>query len=161
MSAHAELLRSDERVDTTVAADTLCAALMQTTTDLMALLDRETQVLHSGKMDQLSSLQLRKAALNAMLMRDIAQFRGNVVFMREAVPVRLAALKEHFQLFQRTLDTNQAILSAMRAVSDALLKAIASRASAADAGPETYGKNASALNPQPRRPSAISVNRSL
>lgn len=160
MSAHAGL-RAEERIDSNVAADALCAALMKTTSDLMALLDRETVVLRAGKIDELASLQLRKAALNAILMRDIAQFRGSVVFMREAVPSRLAALKEHFQLFQQTLDTNQAALSAMRAVSDALLKAIAAQAGAAQSGPETYGKNASTLTMPPRRPSAISVDRSL
>lgn len=161
MIARAERSHPELRVDNPDSAEALCACLMKTAGELIDLLDQETAVLRRGGMTELAGLQMRKAALNATLMRDVARFRGDLVYLRAAVPGRLAELKSRFQSFERTLETNQAALAAMRSISDSLLKAIAAKSASAQAGPEVYGKNAAAACAQPRRPTAISIDRSL
>lgn len=161
MIAQAERNQPEQHIDSLDAAEALCACLMKTVGDLIDLLDQETAVLRRGGMTELTALQMRKAALNATLMRDVARFRGDLVYLREAAPGRLADLKIRFQSFERTLETNQAALAAMRSISDSLLKAIAAKTASAQAGPEVYGKNAATACAQPRRPTAISVDRSL
>lgn len=161
MIAPAEPDRPEQRVENEDAAEALCSRLMKTTAELIDLLDQETALLRRGGISELAALHMRKAALNATLMRDIARFRGDLVYLRATAPGRLAELKSRFQSFERTLETNQAALAAMRSISDSLLKAIAAKSASAQAGPEVYGKNAAAASTQPRRPTAISIDRTL
>ncbi|MEM8685652.1 MAG: hypothetical protein AAGF72_19735 [Pseudomonadota bacterium] len=146
------------RIETTEAAQALCRRLHETTTDLIDLLDRETAMLRKGKAGELESVHVRKAALNALITRDMSVFKRDAEFITMAAPHEINALKEQHAQFQKSLDANRDALVAMKAVSESLLHTIATRAKAQTSGPEVYGKDADVSVGNAAGRSAISVN---
>lgn len=146
------------RIETAEAAQTLCVRLLETTADLVGLLDKETAMLKLGKPRDIGSIYARKSALNAILTRDMEIFRRDAEFITMAAPEEINAIKEHHGQLQKSINANQDALVAMKAVSESLLHTIASKVSARTSGPETYGKNAGVSSAPPARPAAISVN---
>jgi hypothetical protein len=146
------------RVETSEDAQALCARLLETTAELVDLLDRETAMLKQGKPREIGSLHVRKSALNAMLTRDMTVFRRDADFIIMAAPEEISAIKTQHTQLQKSINANQDALVAMKAVSESLLHTIATKASARTSGPETYGQNADASTSAPTRPAAISVN---
>jgi hypothetical protein len=82
------------RIETAEAAKALCARLLETTAELVGLLDKETAMLKKGKPREIGSLYVRKSALNAMLTIDMAVFRQDVDFITMAAPEEISAIKE-------------------------------------------------------------------
>ncbi len=146
------------RIETAQAAQALCAGLLETTAELVGLLDRETALLKQGKPRDIKSLYVRKSALNAMLTRDMTVFRRDVDFIMMAAPDEIAAIKDQHAQLQKSIDANQDALIAMKAVSESLLHTIAAKLSARTSGPEVYGHDADVSSASPARPAAISVN---
>ncbi len=146
------------RIETAEAAKAMCARLLETTAELVGLLDKETAMLKQGKPREIGSLHVRKSALNAMLTRDMAVFRRDADFIIMAAPEEISAIKDQHNQLQKSINSNQDALVAMKAVSESLLHTIASKASARTSGPETYGQNADVSTSAPARPAAISVN---
>lgn len=147
--------------DTQKAALELCDRLMQHTGDLVALLDRETTLLHRGKPQEITALQARKTALSTVLTRDMALFRRDCEFIRTAVPDRIDAIKEQHVQLQKSLAANQDALAAMKAVSESLLHTIAAKVGEQRSGPAVYGKDAGLSAASPVGPAAISLDRTL
>ena len=146
------------RIETKEAAQALCKRILETTTELVGLLDRETTMLKKGKPGELESVHVRKAALNALITRDMSVFRRDAEFITMAAPQEINAIKEQHSQFQKSLSANQDALVAMKAVSESLLHTIAARAKAHTSGPEVYGQDADInVGPAAGR-SAISVN---
>lgn len=146
------------RVETAEDAQTLCARLLETTAELVGLLDRETGHLKQGKPREIGSLQVRKAALNAMLTRDMTAFRRDADFITMAAPDEIGAIREQHAQMQKSIAANQDALTAMKAVSESLLHTIAAKAGARSSGPEVYGRDADVSTKAPSRPAPISVN---
>lgn len=146
------------RISTPEAAQALCNRLLETSAELVDLLDRETAMLKQGKPSQISTVQVRKSALNALLTHDMMVFRRDAEFISMAAPDEIAAIKDRHGHLQKSINANQDALVAMKAVSESLLHTIASKASSTVSGPETYGKGASVSVGSPARPAAISVN---
>ncbi|MDA7948880.1 MAG: hypothetical protein MPJ78_15565 [Hyphomicrobiaceae bacterium] len=146
------------RIETTQAAQALCKRIHETTTDLIDLLDRETAMLKKGKPGEIESVHVRKAALNALITRDMSVFRRDAEFIKMAAPGEINAIKEQHAQFKKSLDANHDALVAMKAVSESLLHTIATRAKTHTAGPETYGQDADVSVGDATGRSAISVN---
>lgn len=146
------------RIETTEAAQALCKRLLETSAELVDLLDRETALLKQGKPSQTDALYLRKSALNAILTRDMSAFRRDAEFITMAAPDEISTLKERHSQLQKSINANQDALVAMKAVSESLLHTIAAKASERVSGPEVYGKGADVSSAAPARPAAISIN---
>lgn len=149
------------RIETAQAAKALCARLLETTADLVGLLDRETAILKQGKPGGIGALYVRKSALNALLTRDMSVFRRDADFIIMAAPDEISAIKDQHSQLEKSLEANQDALIAMKAVSESLLHTIAAKVSSRVSGPEVYGKDAGVSVGAPARPAAISVNRVL
>jgi len=146
------------RISTSEEAQNLCTRLLETSAELVDLLDRETAMLKQGKPSQIGIVHVRKAALNALLTHDMLVFRRDAEFISMAAPEEIAAIKDRHGQLQKSINSNQDALIAMKAVSESLLHTIASKASSTVSGPETYGKGAGVSVGAPARPAAISIN---
>lgn len=146
------------RIETAEAAQELCTRLLETSAELVDLLDRETAMLKQGKAHDIGTLQVRKAALNAMLTRDMSLFRRDADYITMAAPQEINLLKEQHAQLQKSINSNQDALIAMKAVSESLLHTIATKVSARVSGPETYGKDADLSKSKPAKSAPISVN---
>lgn len=153
--------REPVRIETAEAAEALCNRLMESTADLLSLLDRETALLQRGRPHEIVALQAHKKALSAALVQDMESLRNDAPFVRMAAPGRVDAIREQHASLQKALTENQDALSAMKAISEQLLRTIASKASRPHAGPEIYGRNAGLTTGPAVRTTAISVDTAL
>jgi len=161
VSQQPETISTAHCIETQAAAEALCTALQRTVAELVALLDRETGILRSGKPQDIAALQARKASLSAELARDMAALKHDAVFVKMAVPDRLDGLRHQQSVLQKSLDANQEALAAMKSVSEALLRTIAAKVAERRSGAETYREDAALAGGQAALPSALSVDRSL
>ena len=142
-------------------AEDLCTRVLQTVTELICVLERETEQLRKGDTQEFNSLIARKTSLSTTMMRDMTTLNANATYISQVVPEQIELLKDQHTLFQRSLRINQDALGAVKAISENLLRTISQAAGSTRTGPETYGQSAGMATATTARPTAISVNRSL
>lgn len=149
------------RIDTTDEAEALCSRLMETISDLVGVLDRETDLLKRNQAHEITALHVRKSALSTAMTHDIALLRRDADYVKMAAPEHVEVIRERQSAFQKSLAANQDALAAMRAISESLLRTVAEAVGARRGGPEIYGKEAGISGMAPSRPRAISVDTTL
>jgi hypothetical protein len=142
-------------------AEDLCTRVLQTSAELIGVLERETDLLRKGDTQEINSLIARKTSLSTTMMRDMTTLNANASYISEVVPEQIVILKDQHTQFQRSLRINHDALGAVKAISENLLRTISNAAGATRQGPETYGRTAAMATATPARPIAVSVNRSL
>lgn len=142
-------------------AAALCDRLMEYTGEMIAVLERETALLRSGKVSDIAAIGARKAALSMTLTQDMAVFRREAAFIRAALPDRIEAIRQQHLALQKSLTANHDALAAMKAVSESMLQSVAARVGEQSAGPSVYGKDASMQAQRGSGGSAISVDQNL
>ncbi len=142
-------------------AEALCTRVLQTTAELISVLERETEQLRKGDTQEFNSLIARKTSLSTTMMRDMTTLNANATYISQVVPEQIDILKDQHALFQRSLRINHDALGAVKAISENLLRTISNAAGSTKQGPETYGRTAAMATATPARPSAVSINRSL
>ena len=161
IDAQTSPVEPETRIDTPEAAQALCGELTATIGELVSTLDRETGQLRKGRAIDMTALHARKSALTTTLMHQMAVFGRDSQFIAMAVPERVSEIKAHQEVFQKALITNQDALNAMKAVSESLLRTIATKMAQANGGPELYGGDAQADRVPSTGRSAISIDQNL
>jgi hypothetical protein len=149
------------RIETAEEALGLCDRLMETTADLIAVLERETGLLRKANVKDLTAVHVRKQSLSVALHRDLALLRENSEFIKMAAIDKIGDLKAQQIHFHKSLAANQNALSAVRAVSEQLLQTIASKVHKSQNGPEVYGRDAGVGTGDKRHSGAIAVDTTL
>ncbi len=142
-------------------AEDLCNRVLQTSAELIGVLERETELLRNGDTQSINSLIARKTSLSTTMMKDMTTVNANASYISEVVPQQIELLKDQHAQFQRSLRVNQDALGAVKAISENLLRTISQAAGSTRSGPETYGRGAAMATNATARPTAVSVNRSL
>ena len=148
-------------VETADAARALCGRLLETTAELIGVLDRETALLRKAKPQEIVPLQARKTALGNALSRDLAAFKTNVEFIRTAASDEVNTLKEQNEAFRKSLQINEETLRAITNISEQLIRTISHKVAEKRGGPSVYGANAAMSSKTASTNPAISVDRSL
>lgn len=149
------------RIETAEDALSLCDRLMETTADLISVLERETGLLRKAKVQDLTALHVRKQSLSTALHRDLSLLRENSEFVKMAANDKIQDLKAQQIHFHKSLATNQNALTAVQAVSEHLLQTIATKVHKPRSGPEVYGRDAGVTTGDNRRSTAIAVDTTL
>ncbi|MGE0847534.1 MAG: hypothetical protein AB7L41_14810 [Flavobacteriaceae bacterium] len=131
-----------------------------TISQLLELLDAETQLMRTGRIDESLALTAKKTALATSYARRVEILKANAEVLGRLIPVELERLRKRRESIETALKTNIAVLSAARAVSDALVKGVAGEVARKQSGPRVYGGGGTAA-PAPRRTAAIAVDRAL
>ena len=142
-------------------AEALCTRVLQSTAELISVLDRETGLLRKGETQELNSIIARKTSLSTAMMKDMTTLNANAEFISRVVPEQLETLKDQHAQFKHSLRINHDALGAVKAISENLMRTIANAASPSQGAPDTYGQTATMSAAALNRPTALSVNRSL
>ena len=142
-------------------AEDICTRVLQTTAELISVLERETEYLRKGDTQEFNSLIARKTSLSTYMMKDMTTLNANASYISRVVPEQIEILKDQHAQFQRSLRINHEALGAVKAISENLLRTISNAAGSTRTGPETYGQSAAMASAGAARPTALSVNRSL
>ena len=141
------------------AAEAVCGRLSTTMSDLLGIIEQETDLVRAGKLEEAGALQPEKANLVSVYMRGMTYVKDQTGTLAALAPDSVEDLKRRHAEFQPVLRINLAVLATAREVADSLMKRVARDAGAARA-PSTYGPGGAS----PRAPTpadGIAVNRSL
>ena len=120
------------------AAEATCRRLEGAMARLLAVVEKETELVRLGKLDEAGSLQPEKAKLVSVYMRGMTYVRDQTISLGNRAPVAVERLKRQHQEFQPVLRINLAVLATAREVADGLLRKVAEGAGSARK-PLTYG----------------------
>lgn len=156
-----DAIDSEGRLKSPEAAAELCSGLMETTAELISVLERETSLLKKRQTDDLRALHLKKNALTATLTQNLNILKTNADYIKMAVPEQVDDLKAQQRHFQKSLSANHDALSAMKAVSEQLVQVIVKKVEETKGGPQTYGKSANVAPARVHQPAAITLDTTL
>ena len=138
-AATAALEPPSSDVASTEDAQALCMSVRSAAGVLSDLIDRETELIASGRAHEIEQHQGDKAELSAAYLAQMAKLKRNAEAVRTLAPEQVADLRPLLQELGAKLLRNQDALAAILAVSERLIRSAALKAIAADSGPETYG----------------------
>jgi hypothetical protein len=127
---------------------------------LRGLIERETALVHAGKVRDASALALQKSELTGKLHVVGERLRANAKFLLRAAPAQAAALHALQDAFRAVLQRNLIVLATAHAVSEGIVRRLSGDL-ARKAAPQVYGASGRAVTPRPKDGKPLAVSRVL
>lgn len=127
---------------------------------LSGLVERETVLMHAGKVRSASALEPAKAELAGRLAASGERVKRHASFLRQAAPARCAALLRAQDAFRAVLQKNMIVLATAHAVSEGIMRRLSGDL-ARKASPQVYGASGRTTAPNPKHGRPLAVSRSL
>jgi hypothetical protein len=127
---------------------------------LSVLLQRETALVHAGRIRSVTEIEPTKRELTGQLFACGERLKANAKFLLQSVPARCAALKGVQETLRVVLQRNMIVLATAHAVSEGIVRRLSGEL-ARKASPQVYGASGRALAPNPKHGRPLAVSRSL
>lgn len=138
----------------------LASGLTEIMNDLLALLERETELVRAGKIPDAMKLEPQKNDLTKRYIAAITLVRASQPYMAKATPDLLGALHRHHEVFRAMLQVNLTVLATAHAVSEGIVRGVNAEVQKRNI-PQTYTAAGRRAAPGPRNLTPIAVSRSL
>jgi hypothetical protein len=146
---------ADNRLRVTVPAEAM--ALVDSIIDALSALSHvvgeETQLMREGRLSEALEREGRKSELAGAYMKGLETVKANAVALARLSPEGVMRLKAAHLEFQGLIETNQAVLATARAVSESIMRDLATQ-SGTQTRASGYGPTAAANMAAFRRPAA-------
>jgi hypothetical protein len=140
-------------------AEQLIGQLGDAIDQLNAILEEETTLVRAGRLSETGRLNATKAELARRYAADAAQVRANSAFISHHAQRKLAELRKRHDRFQGRLELNLTVLATAHAVSEGIIRGVASEMARA-AAPQTYvASGRPAARPAAHATAPISLSR--
>lgn len=146
----------------TQAADTaaLISALTGLMAEIIAIVERETELVRAGKLGEAAKLEPVKSELAGKYLSVATALKSGKPFAGSAAPDQLAALRRRHEEFHALLQINLTVLATAHAVSEGIMRGV-SQELARKAAPQTYGASGQHCAPNPHAAQPLAVSRVL
>ena len=114
--------RSGSRSDATGLVETVIATMAA----LEKVLVEETNLLKAGKVRSALDHEGRKAELSGAYLKGLEAIKANALALARFAPESVAKLRREHARFSTVVDLNQTVLMTVRAVSEGLMRGLAS-----------------------------------
>jgi len=145
---------------TPAEARKLAAAMIDVMNDLLAVIERETELVRAGHVREAIILEPKKTELSRRYIAMIGVLKGSQKYLAEATPDLLSALHHHHDVFRSMLQVNLTVLATAHAVSEGIVRGVNTEMQRRNI-PQTYGASGKRVQPGPRNMTPIAINRSL
>lgn len=147
-------------VDSQTDARKLASFLTQVMDELLALLERETELVRAGKIAEAIKLEPQKNELTKRYITAITLLRASQPYMAKATPDLLGTLHRHHEVFRAMLQVNLTVLATAHAVSEGIVRGVNAEVQRRNI-PQTYTATGTRAGPGPQNLTPIAVSRSL
>lgn len=137
-------------------ADGLCAIM----TELLKVVESETELVRAGRIAEAVDLDPQKADLSRRYIGAISQFKASHGFMKANTPDILVTLQRQHDAFRAILQVNLTVLATAHAVSEGIIRGVNTEMARRSA-PSTYNAYGGHNAPPPRRATPLTVSRVL
>jgi len=145
---------------TPAAARKLAENLMDAMSALLAVIERETELVRAGKLREAMTTEPRKAELSKNYVNAVGQLKASQKQLAQAAPELLKTLHRHHELFRSMLQINLTVLATAHAVSESIVRGVNAEMQRRSI-PNTYTAAGKRAAPSPRHITPLSVSRSL
>ena len=128
MLAAKPILDERPRIADALSARALVEAVLEALGALSHLVGEETELVRAGRLPEAMTREPRKTELAGIYMRGVEQVKLNAVALARFVPDQVKRLKEAHLAFQGLIETNQIVLATARAVSESVIRELATDA---------------------------------
>ncbi|SIQ22885.1 MULTISPECIES: hypothetical protein [unclassified Bosea (in: a-proteobacteria)] len=128
MSVAERILDERPRVSGAADARALIEAVLEALGALSHLVGEETELVRAGRLPEAMQREPRKTELAGIYMRGVEQVKLNAVALARFAPELVKRLKDSHLAFQLLIETNQIVLATARAVSESVIRDLASDA---------------------------------
>jgi len=145
---------------TPAEARRLAENLMNAMSALLAVIERETELVRAGKLREAMSFEPRKAELSKNYVNAVGQLKASQKQLAQAAPELLKTLHRHHDVFRSMLQINLTVLATAHAVSESIVRGVNTEMQRRSM-PNTYTAAGKRAAPSPRHITPLSVSRSL
>jgi hypothetical protein len=145
---------------TPAEARKLAETLMEAMSTLLAVIERETELVRAGKLREAMTFEPRKAELSRNYVNAVGQLKASQKQLAQAAPELLKALHRHHEVFRSMLQINLTVLATAHAVSESIVRGVNTEMQRRTT-PNTYTAAGKRAAPGPRHITPLSVSRSL
>lgn len=138
----------------------LAEGLMDAMSALLALIERETELVRAGKVREAMTLESKKQELSRNYVGAVGQLKANQAQLAKSAPELLSTLHRHHDAFRAMLQVNLTVLATAHAVSESVVRGVNAEIQKRNV-PNTYTAAGRRAAPGPRHISPLAVSRSL
>ena len=138
----------------------LIAHLSGVMDELLAVIEKETQLVRAGRLSEASQLAQRKTELAAAYMTDATRLKANPGMIAQLAGSEVDALRQQHDLFHALLQINLTVLATAHAVSEGIMRGVHEEVTR-KAVPQTYGASGRHAAPPRSASQPLTVSRVL
>jgi hypothetical protein len=138
----------------------LAENLMEVMSALLAVIERETELVRAGKIREAMALEPKKTDLSRRYVNALAYLKASQKYLYKVAPELLTTLHRHHDVFRAMLQINLTVLATAHAVSESIVRGVNIELQRRNI-PNTYTANGRRAVPGPRHMTPLSVSRSL
>lgn len=135
-------------------------ALLDIMGGIIALVERETELVRAGKLSEAAKLESTKSELAGKYLSAVTALKSGKPAAGGLAPDRLALLRRRHEEFHALLQINLTVLATAHAVSEGIMRGV-SQELARKAAPQTYGASGQHCAPSPHAAQPLAVSRVL
>jgi hypothetical protein len=148
------------KASTPPEARKLAETLMEVMSALLAIIERETELVRAGKISEAMASELQKSELTRRYVQAATHLKASHKYMTQTVPELLAALHRHHDVFRAMLQVNLTVLATAHAVSENIIRGVNAEGQRRNI-PNTYTAAGRHVAPSARHIRPLAVSRSL
>jgi hypothetical protein len=145
---------------TIAEARKFAAHLTEVMSMLLAVIERETELVRAGKVREAMALEPEKTAWSNQYVKAVDQLKASQPYLSKAAPELLTTLRRHHDVFRAMLQINLTVLATSHAVSEGVVRGANAEIQRRNI-PNTYTAAGQRAVPGPRNITPLSVSRSL
>jgi hypothetical protein len=158
-ATHAPLLRRPP-ITTPAEAQKLAEETLDVMSKLLAIVEKETELVRAGKLREAMELEQQKTELSRLYATAIETLRVARQHLAQIAPDLLASLRRHHETFRAMLQINLTVLATAHAVSEGIIRGVNTEVQRRNM-PNTYTATGQRAAPGPRHITPLAVSRSL
>ncbi|HEY0329264.1 MAG TPA: hypothetical protein VGC77_09195 [Rhodopseudomonas sp.] len=147
-------------ISTAAEARQLAEGLMDVMTNLLGVIEQETELVRAGKVREAIDLEPNKTELSRRYVSTILRVKASQQYFALTTPELLAALHRHHEVFRAMLQVNLTVLATAHAVSEGIVRGVNAQMQRRNI-PNTYTASGQRAAPGPRNMTPIAVSRSM
>jgi hypothetical protein len=146
---------------TTMAeARELANRLLMVMSELLAVIEQETELVRAGKLREAMRLGPKKTELSGHYVTSVGRLKASQKFMQASSPELLTTLQRHHDVFRAMLKVNLTVLATAHSVSEKIVRGVNAEMQRRNI-PDTYTAAGRRATPGPRHVTPLAVSRSL
>jgi hypothetical protein len=163
MNAHPQRQQAPAPIpvaSTPAEARKLAENLVEAMSALLAVIERETELVRAGNVREAMKLETRKSELSRRYVGAVSHLKASQKYLAASAPELLTTLHRHHDVFRSMLQINLTVLATAHAVSEGIVRGVNTEIQRRNI-PNTYTAAGQRATPGRANITPLSVSRSL